>query len=177
MSDFPSLADWGPTREALHVYCRILGEIRKRLSKSHPLWWHASLQVVSKGITTGPLAQGGGIGEISLDLESHEAVIGFEDREEERIRLRPGLAGTELAEFCIAALTADGEIEGLASAEFDDMTPRQSDPEAAGVFSPRFAARRRFSRRQRQRFAATAHLSNFGHTTWISHSNGSLLIR
>jgi len=134
MSDFPSLADWKPTREALHVYCRILGGIRKRLSKSHPLWWHTSLQVVSKGLTTGPLALGGGLGEISLDLESHEAVISIEDSAEERIRLRPGLSGAELAEFCIAALTAHGEIEGLASADFVDMNPRQSDPEAAQRF-------------------------------------------
>lgn len=134
MSDLPSLADWKPTREALHAYCRVLGGIRKQLSQPHPLWWHASLQVVSEGLTTGPLALSGVAGEISLDLESHEAVISIEDSEEERIRLRPGLPGAELAAFCIAALTADGEIEGLASADFDDMIPRQSDPEAARHF-------------------------------------------
>lgn len=34
----------------------------------------------------------------------------------------------------MAALTADGEIEGLASADFEDRAPRHIDPEATRRF-------------------------------------------
>lgn len=131
MTDLPSLSEWQPTREALHAYSRILGEIRKRLSEPHPLWWHVSLQVVSEGITTGPLDLGGGSAAITLDLESHEAVVRSANRDDERIPLETGLTSAALAEYCIAALTPGGENEGLAGADFDDTTPRESDPEAA----------------------------------------------
>ena len=134
MSNLPSLSDWKPTREALHTYSRILGEIRRLLSKPHPLWWHVSLQVVSEGLSTGPLALGSGSAEISLNLESHEAVIHAANSQEERIPLGADLSGAELAEYCIAALKPGGEIEGLAGADFDDPSPRQSDPEAARRF-------------------------------------------
>ena len=134
MLDLPFLSDWKPTREALHAYSRVLGGIRRRLSTPHPLWWHASLQVVSEGLTTGPLALGGASAEITLDLESHEAIVRCADREDERIPLEAGLTAAALAERCVAALAPGGESEGLVAAHFDDATPRESDPEAARRF-------------------------------------------
>ena len=59
MSDlsFPplSLADWQPTRDAVHAYARILGKVRQSLTPPQAHRWHTSLSVAPECLTTGEM--------------------------------------------------------------------------------------------------------------------------
>src|SRR5919205_2684880 len=67
---WPSLpfAAWQDTYATLHMWTQIVGKIRLVLSPSVNHWWHATLYVTSRGLTTSPIPYGSGIFEISFDL-------------------------------------------------------------------------------------------------------------
>ena len=54
MSMFPPLvlADWQETRDALHGYARVLGNIRRHMAPPSKHWWHITLSVSARGLTT-----------------------------------------------------------------------------------------------------------------------------
>jgi hypothetical protein len=55
--DFPrlTLAEWRETRDALHAYSKVLGSIRRLLTPPQKHWWHISLHVSARGLTTTPI--------------------------------------------------------------------------------------------------------------------------
>lgn len=53
---FPEIKAGTATVQSLHAYSRILGSIRAAGSEPHPRWWHASLEVINSGWTTGRFA-------------------------------------------------------------------------------------------------------------------------
>lgn len=62
-------ADWSETRTTLHVLCQIVGKVRAALHPKLNHWWHVTLYVTPRGLTTRsiPLA-GGGVLEVEIDL-------------------------------------------------------------------------------------------------------------
>ncbi len=76
MSDlgpWPSLPlnEWQDTYRTLHMWTQIVGKIRMTLSPPLNHWWHVSLYVNSRGLTTGPVPYGQGVFEIQLDFQKH----------------------------------------------------------------------------------------------------------
>ena len=76
-SRWPSIPfePWADTCAALHLWCQILGKVRL----AHTPWvnhsWHATLYVVPRGLTTGPIhLRGGGCLTLTLDLVGHRLV-------------------------------------------------------------------------------------------------------
>ena len=51
---------WRETRDRLHEYVQVVGDVRKHHAPHHPHWWHASLRVSSYGLTTTPLSMDDG---------------------------------------------------------------------------------------------------------------------
>ena len=49
-----SLTDWNPTRDTLHQYARIIVVIRRRYMPKSKHWWHITLSVSARGLTTTP---------------------------------------------------------------------------------------------------------------------------
>ena len=70
-----SLNDWKPTRDTLHRYARIIGKIRSRYMQKSKHWWHITLSVSARGITTTPFPVAGQTVELTLDLVAHRLVI------------------------------------------------------------------------------------------------------
>jgi Family of unknown function (DUF5996) len=76
------LEEWEDTKETLHRYCQIVGKIRMELSPYRNHWWHVTLYVTSRGLTTSPIPYGAGIFEISFDLlENRLEVLTSEEGE------------------------------------------------------------------------------------------------
>jgi hypothetical protein len=76
------LQEWEDTKETLHRYCQIVGKIRMELSPHRNHWWHVTLYVTSRGLTTSPIPYGAGTFEISFDLlENRLEVLTSEEGE------------------------------------------------------------------------------------------------
>jgi hypothetical protein len=69
------LNEWQDTRRTLHMWTQIVGKIRMALTPPLNHWWHVTLYVNSRGLTTGPVPYPSGVFEIQLDFERHELCI------------------------------------------------------------------------------------------------------
>jgi hypothetical protein len=69
------LEEWGGTKETLHRYCQIAGKIRMELSPPRNHWWHVTLYVTPRGLTTGPIPHPAGIFDISFDLLENRLLV------------------------------------------------------------------------------------------------------
>jgi len=76
-SAFPPLplAEWRATRDTLHVYSRVLGDVQRALAPYQKHSWHGSLSVTATGLTTTPIPAGPLTFDMALDLTAHELVI------------------------------------------------------------------------------------------------------
>jgi hypothetical protein len=69
------LNEWQDTYRTLHMWTQIVGKIRMALSPPLNHWWHVSLYVNSRGLTTGPVPYGPGVFEIQFDFQKHGVEI------------------------------------------------------------------------------------------------------
>jgi hypothetical protein len=69
------LEEWEDTKETLHRYCQVVGKIRMELSPFTNHWWHVTLYVTPRGLTTGPIPYSSGTFDISFDLLDNRLVV------------------------------------------------------------------------------------------------------
>ncbi len=69
------LKEWADTYRTLHMWAQIAGKIRMALSPPLNHWWHVTLYVNSRGLTTGPVPYPPGAFEIQFDFQKHELDI------------------------------------------------------------------------------------------------------
>ena len=74
---FPSLPleEWEESKETLHRYAQVVGKIRLRYTPFMNHWWHVTLYVNPRGLTTGPIPYGHATFEISFDLLDNRLVV------------------------------------------------------------------------------------------------------
>ena len=133
----PTLAlnDWNPTRDTLHQYARILGKIRSRYMPLSKHWWHITLSVSARGLTTTPFPVAGQNLELTLDLAAHQLVIDSSDGR----RATLPLAGQSAAGICrqigamLAAIGIELEPDLLAAFDSEEILPY--DIKAIGHYS------------------------------------------
>jgi hypothetical protein len=65
------LNEWQDTYHTLHLWTQVIGKIRMELSPPLNHWWHVSLYVNSRGLTTGPVPFAAGVFEIQFDFKRH----------------------------------------------------------------------------------------------------------
>jgi len=70
-----ALEDWQDTYRTLHMWTQIVGKIRMTLSPPINHWWHVTLYLNSRGLTTGPIPYPAGVFEIEFDFQSHQLNI------------------------------------------------------------------------------------------------------
>ena len=63
--------EWEPTRETLHRYAQMVGKLRMQLVPFRNHWWHVTLYVSARGLTTGPMPVGDVLAEVELDFMDH----------------------------------------------------------------------------------------------------------
>lgn len=69
------LEEWEDTKETLHRYAQVVGKIRMELSPAMNHWWHVTLYVTPRGLTTGPIPHSAGTFDISFDLIDNRLAV------------------------------------------------------------------------------------------------------
>lgn len=69
------LEQWEDSKNTLHIYLQIIGKVRLTLFPKMNHWWHVTLYLSPRGITTRPIPYGNIIFEIELDLIDHRLII------------------------------------------------------------------------------------------------------
>jgi hypothetical protein len=100
------LKEWEDTYHTLHLWTQIIGKIRMTLSPPLNHWWHVSLYVNSRGLTTGPVPYGPGTFEIQLDFQKHMLEISTSEATNASRPLKPESVASFYAGIlkCLAAL-------------------------------------------------------------------------
>ena len=69
------LEEWEGTKETLHRYCQVAGKVRMGYSPPRNHWWHVTLYVTTRGLTTGPIPYGGVTFDVSFDLVENTLAV------------------------------------------------------------------------------------------------------
>jgi Family of unknown function (DUF5996) len=74
---WPSLPfeTWKDTCETLHLWTQIVGKVRMELSPFVNHWWHVTLYVTPRGLTTSPIPYRGRTFEVEFDFIDHNLFI------------------------------------------------------------------------------------------------------
>lgn len=131
-TSFPLLDDarWQATRDAVHVYARVVGRIRRALAPRQKHWWHTSLLATASGLTTSPLRAGNTTFEVMLDLAAGKLVVVTSRGE----HVEQTLLGQSAPAFCqetLAALGGLGIEVAVDRSLFADETPLVYEPSEA----------------------------------------------
>ncbi|HEY8582641.1 MAG TPA: DUF5996 family protein [Capillimicrobium sp.] len=128
---WPALAyaDWEPTKQTVHRYTQIVGKIRMALVPPRNHWWHVTLAVDARGLTTGPMPVGGRDAEILLDLVDHRAIVRTSDGAEAGFDLADRPACADFYADLFAALDEVGVAVDIHPVPFDlgESPPFASD--------------------------------------------------
>lgn len=98
---------WSETCETLHLWTQIVGKVRLTLSSPLNHWWHSSLYVTSRGMTTSPIPYEHGTFEVMFDFIDHSLLILTSNRISKVIPLIPRSVADFYQEF-MASLHALG---------------------------------------------------------------------
>jgi hypothetical protein len=126
------LDEWLPTYATLHRWTQIVGKTRLGLAPFQNHWWHCTLYVTARGLTTSPMPYRDGLVEIELDILGDHLVAQTSGGEIRRLQL----ADKSVADFYreYRALLADlgvGVHIVPTPNEVSDGTPFPDDREHA----------------------------------------------
>jgi hypothetical protein len=83
------LAAWQDTYETLHLWTQIIGKIRVALAPKINHWWHSTLYVTPRGLTTATIPDGTRSFQITFDFLRHQLLIETSDGMMRTIALAP----------------------------------------------------------------------------------------
>ena len=69
------LETWEASKITLHLYLQVIGKIRLMLHPKLNHWWHVTLYVSARGLTTGAIPLAHGNIELAFDFVEHQLVI------------------------------------------------------------------------------------------------------
>jgi hypothetical protein len=99
------LTSWEATKETLHLWAQIVGKVRMASSPPRNHWWHVTLYVDVRGLTTRRLHAANGVTfEIVFDFVEHRLVVETNRGEVESFELVDGLSVAAFDEMLHAAL-------------------------------------------------------------------------
>jgi hypothetical protein len=70
---------WEPTKQTLHRYFQIVGKTRMALTPPRNHWWHVTLYVTERGVTTGPMPYGERDVAVDFDFLEHRLHVRSSD--------------------------------------------------------------------------------------------------
>jgi hypothetical protein len=144
-SDFwPELqySAWNDTLETLHMNLQIVGKVRLALRPFEPQWANVPLYLSARGLTTTPMASGGLIFQIDVDLIDHRVVISTVRGDARSVALTARSVAEFYADFMsnLRALGIDAPVRAIPD-EVSDPIPFAEDtihaayePECANRF-------------------------------------------
>ena len=111
--------DWRATKQTLHRYAQIAGKVRMALVPRLNHWWHVTLLLSARGLTTGPMPAGDRYAEIAFDFVAHRVDVTTSDGGQRRIVLEDGLSCASFHDELFAALDALGVAVDIRAEPFD----------------------------------------------------------
>ena len=97
---------WQDTYATLHLWMQIAGKIRMKLTPKVNHWWHSTLYVNARGLTSSPVPYGGDAFEIQFDFLDHRLdILTAAGR-----RTSVALAPQPVAEFYTRVMSALGSL-------------------------------------------------------------------
>ncbi|NQZ76210.1 MAG: hypothetical protein HRT61_08880 [Ekhidna sp.] len=94
MTQFPALPleAWENSKITLHLWLQIVGKIKLDLMPKRNHWWHITLHLSPKGLTTGPIPYQSGSFQIDFNLREHLLEIHTSWGEDRSFPLADGLS-------------------------------------------------------------------------------------
>jgi uncharacterized protein DUF5996 len=130
---FPALplAEWKDTKTTLHLYLQIVGKIRLALFPRLNHWWHVTLYVSPRGLTTRGIPYGNGNFEIEFDFKDHALKIKCDTGESREFALHDRLTVAEFYRQVFENLNALGIEAKIWAVPYDvsSKTPFAEDIE------------------------------------------------
>lgn len=145
---FPSLPleAWRPTKESLHRWLQIVGKVRLAAAPPRNHWWHVTLYLTSRGLTTGPIpAPGRADGRtfaLDVDFLDHRLELTTNAAERDGFALVDGLSVAAFA-VQLLALLGDHRLDvPIRPVPFDLQPPTPfAEDSAHAAYDPEFARR------------------------------------
>ena len=101
------LTGWEETKNTLHLWAQIVGKVRMASTAPRNHWWHVTLYVDVRGLTTRRMHARGGVAfEIDFDFVEHRLVVTTNRGEVESFELADGLSVAAFDEKLHATLAA-----------------------------------------------------------------------
>jgi hypothetical protein len=139
------LDSWRPTKDTLHLFAQILGKVRMACAPPRNHWWHVTLRVSPRGITTRMIPHPTQPFEIELDLVGHGVEVRTADGDHDRLPLRDGLSVAAFYGWLMPRLRAFGIEPQILARPYDvafasgpfaeDVRHAAYDPAAASRFA------------------------------------------
>jgi hypothetical protein len=135
------LAEWQDTYATLHMWLQIAGKIRTRLSPPVNHWWHSTLYVTARGLTTSPIPHGTRTFELTFDFLDQRLLVPVSDGAGASLALRPRSVASFYRELMdtLGSLGLDVAISPQPQ-EVPDPIPFDQD-ELHSAYDPAAAAR------------------------------------
>jgi len=105
------LAEWADTYATLHLWTQIVGKIRLTQCAWVNHAWHCSLEVTSRGLTTGPMSHGHRIFQIDFDFIDHVLIVQSSDGRSGRVALQPQTVAVFYAKLMAAMDRLDLHVD------------------------------------------------------------------
>src|SRR6266852_295146 len=108
---------WRDTYETLHMWTQIVGKVRMELSPFVNHWWHVTLYVTPRGLTTSSIPYQGGTFTVNFDFIEHNLFVLTSDGTTKTLPLIPRSVADFYREFmaCLQALGIEVTINTLPS--------------------------------------------------------------
>jgi hypothetical protein len=106
---------WRETYATLHMWTQIVGKVRMALSPPVNHWWHVTLYVTARGLTTSPIPHGTRSFEVTFDFIDHNLLIQTSEGASKALGLFPRSVAEFYHEFlgALRALGIDVRINPL----------------------------------------------------------------
>ncbi|MDX5420162.1 MAG: DUF5996 family protein [Hymenobacteraceae bacterium] len=116
------LEEWEATKDTLHLYLQIIGKIRLTLMPPRNHWWHVTLYLTSRGLTTGPIPYKFYTFEIDFDFIDQQLNIRTSMGTLEQIKLQDGLSVSEFYTSVMKSLDVLGIKVDILAEPYDNKS-------------------------------------------------------
>src|SRR5437016_6140211 len=133
--------EWKDTCNTLHMWTQIVGKVRMELSPLVNHWWHVTLYVTPRGLTTSPIPYQGRTFAVNFDFIDHNLSILTSDGTSKTLPLIPRSVAAFYQEFmaCLHALGIEVTINTLPSEVRNPI--RCDEDEVHASYDPIYAQR------------------------------------
>ncbi|MGH2583258.1 MAG: DUF5996 family protein [Anaerolineales bacterium] len=125
---FPSLVGWRGTRNTLHAYVKVLGEIRASFTPEQPRFKNIGLRLYTAGLTTTPIPHPTDKKRhfaLSMDLRNHYILLSTSEGEVQQFRMSEGLSATKMGDQLLARMAELGISGNVNKSRFENNDERE----------------------------------------------------